>query len=301
MPTLNELVDEVKASLTGYTLRQDRITYLANPTGLTTTGTSITVGSDNNLAKGIIEIDDELLWIDSFDKGTQTLNVIPGFGRGYQGTNPAPHSQYAQITLSPTFPRVNIKKAINDTIAAVFPQLWSLSSTTLTYNTVQTTYALPDDCEDVLAVSWQSTGPTKEWLPVRNWRLDAMANQAAFNSTSSISIYDRIDAGRTIQIWYTTEPNTLDSNSDDFADVTGLPETAKDVIILGACARLLTFIDAGRINLTSAESDLADSKLPSQAGTNISKYVYALYQTRLKEEAGKLQGRYPVKIHYTRR
>ena len=301
MPTLSELVDEVKASLTGYTLRQDRITYLANPAGLTTTGTSITVGSDNNLAKGVIEIDDELLWIDSFDKGTQTLNVIPGFGRGYQGTNPAPHSQYAQITLSPTFPRVNIKKAINDTIASVFPKLWSLSSTTLSYNTIQTTYALPDDCEDVLAVTWQTTGPTKEWYPVRNWRLDAMANQATFNSTSTISIYDRIDAGRTIQIWYTTEPNTLDSNSDDFADVTGLPETAKDVIILGACARLLTFIDAGRINLTSAESDLADTKLPSQAGTNISKYVYALYQTRLKEESSKLQGRYPVKIHYTRR
>ncbi len=54
MPTLNELVDEVKANLQGYALRQDRITYVANPAGLTTTSTSITVGSSSNLAKGII-------------------------------------------------------------------------------------------------------------------------------------------------------------------------------------------------------------------------------------------------------
>ena len=72
MPTLNDLVDEVKANLQGYALRQDRITYVANPSGLTTTSTQITVGSGGNLAKGIIEIDDELIWIDSFDKANNT-------------------------------------------------------------------------------------------------------------------------------------------------------------------------------------------------------------------------------------
>ena len=68
MPTFEQLVDEVKASLQGYTLRQDRITYVTNASGLTTTTTGITVGSADNLAKGIIEIDDELIWVDRFDK-----------------------------------------------------------------------------------------------------------------------------------------------------------------------------------------------------------------------------------------
>ena len=294
------MVDEVRSNLAGYTMRQDRITYLANPSGLTTTERSVIIGSSTNLAKGIIEIDDELLWIDSFDKTTSTLNVIPGFGRGYANTTPAPHQRYAQVTLAPTFPRVSIKQAINDTINSVFPKLWAISSTTFTFNTVQTTYSLPDDAQDILAVSWQTTGPTQEWLPVRNWRPDSMANRSAFNSTTTISIYDRIDAGRTVQVWYTTTPNTLDSNTDEFADVTGLPETARDVIVLGACSKLLTYVDAGRINLTSAEADAADSKIPSQASTNSAKYIYALYQTRLKEEASKLQGQYPVRIHFTR-
>ena len=119
MPTLNEMVDEVRSSLAGYTLRQDRITYLTS--AINTTTTAINIGSSANLAKGIIEIDDELIWIDNFNQSTSTLNAAPGFGRGYQGTAPAPHSQYAQITLTPTFPRVTIKKAINDVINSLYP------------------------------------------------------------------------------------------------------------------------------------------------------------------------------------
>jgi hypothetical protein len=280
-------------------MRQDRITYLANANGITTTSSAITIGSSSNLAKGVIEIDDELIWIDSFDKTSSVLNVIPGFGRGFQGTNPAPHAQYAQVTLSPTFPRVTIKQAINDTINSVFPKLWAINSTTFYYNSAKITYALPDDCQEILGVSWETTGSTREWLPVRKWRMDAMANVAAFGSTSTISIYDDIQAGRNVQVWYTTEPNTLESNTEDFADITGLPESCRDVVTLGASYKLLSYLDAGRINLTSAEADAADSKIPSQAGTNSAKYILALYQQRLNEEAGKLQGKYPVKLHYT--
>ena len=52
------MVDEIKSNLQGYTLRQDRISYVANPAGLTTTSSAITIGSASNLAKGTIEIDD---------------------------------------------------------------------------------------------------------------------------------------------------------------------------------------------------------------------------------------------------
>jgi hypothetical protein len=300
MPTLDELVDEVKANLQGYALRQDRITYVANPSGLTTTSTEIVVGSQNNLAKGIIEIDDELIWIDNFDKASNTLSVIPGFGRGYQGTTASPHAQYAQVTLSPTFPRNNIKKAINDTINSFYPKLWIASSYTFTFNASQTTYPLPDDCEDILFISWQTTGSSQEWLPVNRWRLDGMANAATFNTQNTINIYENVQPGRTIQVWYTATPNTLDANTDDFADVTGLPDSCKDVVTLGAAYKLLSYLDAGRINLSSAEADLNDSKIPSSAGVAASRYIFALYQQRLNEEALKLADKYPIRIHYTR-
>lgn len=300
MPTFNELIGEVKSKLIGYTLNQDRLTYVKDTGGITASSLTITAGSNDNFAKGIIEIDDELIWIDLYNRSTGVLNVIPGFGRGYNGTQPAPHAQNAQITLSPVFPRVIIKQAINDTIQAMGEKIYAVNSTTFTYNSAVTTYALPDDAETVLSVSWESVGPSKEWIPVRRWRQDRMASAAAFNSNITVSIYDPITPGRTVLVWYTTEPTTLTSNDQDYASVTGMPETSKDVVVLGACARLLSFIDAGRINFTSAEADMADAKIPYNGGTNVSRYVYALYQQRLNEEAARLQNLYPVKIHFNR-
>lgn len=298
--TFAQMVDEVRSNLAGYTLRQDRITNLTNTGGINTSELAIKIGNSENLAKGIIEIDDELIWVNSFDRQNLTLNAIQGFGRGYGGTTPAPHAQNAMVTLTPTFPRVNVKKAINDTINSLYPKLFAVNSITFTFNAAQIAYALPDDARDVLYVSWQTPGPSREWLPVNRWRIDRMANVSAFNTTKTVNIYEKIMPGRTVQVYYSTIPNDLTNNSDDFATVTGLPETSRDVITLGAAYRLLSYLDTGRINLSSAEADINDNKLPSTAGASASKYVFALYQQRLMEESTKLQDRFPIRVHYTK-
>ena len=298
MPTLSDIIDEVRSSLAGYTLRQDRITYLDS--AISSTDLAIPIGSSSNLAKGIIEIDSELIWIDNFEQASSTLNAAPGFGRGYQNTNASPHAQYAQVTLSPTFPKVMIQKAINDVINSLYPKLWAVASTTFTFNASQTTYPLPDDLESILYMSWQTTGSSLEWLPINRWRADPMANISAFNTTNTVNIYENIQPGRTVQVYYTTTPNTLDNPTDDYTDVTGLPASSVEVVVLGACYKLLSYVDAGRINLSSAEADLNDTKIPSTAGVASSRYIFALYQQRLNEEALKLQDKYPIRIHYTK-
>jgi hypothetical protein len=115
-----------------------------------------------------------------------------------------------------------------------------------------------------------------------------------------VNIYEKIMPGRTVQVYYSTIPNNLTNNTDDFAAVTGLPESCRDVVVFGASYRLLSYIDTGRINLSSAEADINDTKIPSSAGASSSKYTFALYQQRLQEEATKLQDRFPIRIHYTR-
>ena len=300
MPTLSDLIDEVKTNLQGYTLRQDRITYLANVGGITSTSTTVTVGSANNLAKGIIEIDDELLLVDTYDKTSNTLTIMPGFGRGYQHSTAVSHNQYAPVILSPQFPRISIKQAINDTINSVYPKLWGNYTTTLTYNPAVTTYALPADIQDVTTLAWQSVGPSKEWIPVTRWRPDKMANTTAFPTGKTVSIYDSITPGRTIQVAYKKAPTILTNAADDFVTVTGLPTTCRDVICLGAAYKLVSYLDSGRVNLTSAEADAADTKIPSTAGTSVAKYIFALYQQRLEEESAKLLNQYPSRPHHIR-
>ncbi len=298
MATLNDMIAEVRSSLAGFTLRQDRISYLTS--AINTTDTAIQIGSSSNLAKGIIEINDELIWVDNFDKQNNTMNAAPGFGRGYQGTSPSPHAVNSQVILTPSFPRTNIQQAINDTINSVYPKLFAVYSTTFTFNASQVTYALPDAARNVIYMSWQTTGSSREWLPIDKWRQDLMANSATFNTQKTVNIYENIQPGRTVQVWYAANPQTMTSGTDDFSAVTGLPESSRDVIVYGAAYRLLSFIDPGRINLTSAESDLADSKVPGSAGSTNSRYIYALYQQRLQDESLKLTGNFPIRIHYTK-
>ena len=299
MPSFSQMTSEVQSNLQGYSLRQDRITWLATSGGISATDLTIKIGSADNLAKGIVQIDGELIWVNSFDRQNLTLNVAPGFGRGYMGTTPSPHAENAQIILTPTFPITMIQQAINDAINSLYPKLFQVSSTTFTYNAAQIAYPLPDDARDVLYASWQTPGPSREWLPINRWRIDRMANVASFNTTKTVNLYEKIVPGRTVQVYYSTIPSNLTNDNDDFAAVTGLPESSRDVVTLGAAYRLLSYIDTGRINLSSAEADLADTKLPSTAGASASKYIFALYQQRLQEESTKLQDRFPIRLHYT--
>jgi len=299
MATFGQMTDEVSRKLAGFTLRQDRQTHLT--TAINTTATSITVASATNVSTGVIQIDDELIYVDSYDRNSGVLS-IPPYGRGYNGTSASSHAVGARVIVSPTFPSVDIKEAINNSIQAVFPDLYSTGTHTFSYSTAKSTYPLPDEVETVLGVSFQTTGPSKEWLPIRGWRVDPMANTTAFNSRNSISLYSGVEPGRTVQVFYTSEPTVMDSNDDDFEIVTGLPASCKDVIVLGASARLASFVDPGRLTFGSAESD-QQSQIAGRsygAGTNTAKYLLALYDKRLAEESRKLTDRNPTRIHFTR-
>jgi hypothetical protein len=299
MATFGQMTDEVSRKLAGFTLRQDRQTHLT--AAVNATATNITVASATNISTGVIQIDDELIYVDSYDRNSGVLS-IPPYGRGYNGTSAATHQNGARVIVSPTFPSVDIKEAINDTIQAVYPDLYATATHTFSYSTAKSTYALPDEAETVLGVSFQTTGPSKEWLPIRSWRVDSMANTSAFNSRNSISLYSGVEPGRTVQIFYTSAPTVMDTNDDEFEIVTGLPVSSKDVIVLGAAARLASFVDPGRLTFGSAESD-QQSQIAGRsygAGTNTAKYLLALYDKRLAEESRKLTDRNPTRIHFTR-
>ena len=303
--TLTNLIDEVLINLAGYTYQQDRTTYLGS--SVTTTVSSVasptvlTLGSTENIGKGIVEIDEELLWVDTFDRVANTATVAP-YGRGYLGTTAATHSAEAKVTISPTFPRFNVKKAINDTIAALGSTIFAAKSTTFTYNAAQNTYDFNDlNIQNVLSMSWQDVGPTQEWIPIRRWRFDSSADATAFGSNAqTVTIYDYITPGRTVQVIYATDPEVFTSNSEVFTTQTGLPASCKDVVVLGASYRLLTYLDPARAGQQSPQADETDSKRPYGASQTATRQLLALYTQRLNEETQRQQIAYPIRVHYSR-
>jgi hypothetical protein len=296
MTTFNDMVEEVLINLEGFTLRQDRTTYLT--AAIDYNDLTMSLASGDNIGKGIVEIDDELIHLDSVDRSDRSATISP-FGRGYRGTTTAEHALNTKVTFAPSFPKISVKRAINDTIRAVYPNIFGVASTTFTYNAAQTTYSLPVNAETVLALSWDSIGPSGEWIPIRRWRQDPTAASSEYATTNSISIYDSLVPGRTVQVIYTKEPTTLSSGSDVFTTVTGLSESVRDVIIYGAAYRMVSFLDPGRLTFTSPEADQNDTTRQFGAGTNTARYLLALYQQRLQEESQRLHGKYPVRVHYT--
>ena len=296
MTTFNDMVEEVLINLEGFTLRQDRTTYLTS--GIDSDDLSIALASGDNIGKGILEIDDELLHIDSVDRSDRSAVISP-FGRGYRGTTAAAHTINTKVTFAPSLPRLSVKRAINDTIRAIYPNVYGIASTTFTYNPSVTTYSLPADAETVLAVSWDTIGPSNEWLPVRRWRHDPTSNVGEYATGNAISIYEPIVPGRTINVVYSKTPTTLTNANDVFTTVTGLEETSRDLIVYGAAYRMVSFIDPGRLSFTSPEADQNDTTRQFGSGTNTARYLLALYQQRLQEESNRLNGKYPVRVHYT--
>ena len=295
MTTFNDLVEEVLINLEGFTLRQDRTTYLTS--AIDNNDLTLALASGDNIGKGIVEIDDELLHIDSVDRSDRSATISP-FGRGYRGTTAASHSLNSKVTFAPSFPRISVKRAINDTLRAIYPNVYGVASYTFTFNASQNTYQLPAAAETIIAVSWDTIGSSQEWLPIRRWRHDPMANSTDFANGNSITLNEAILPGRTVQVVYAKTPTPLSTNNDVFTTVTGLEETSRDLVVYGASYRMASFLDPGRLTFTSPEADANDQTRPFGSGTSTARYLYSLYQQRLQEETNRINGKYPVRVHY---
>ena len=295
MTTFNDLAEEVLINLEGFTMRQDRTTYLT--AAIDDNDLSIALASGDNIGKGILEIDDELLHIDSVDRSDRSAVISP-FGRGYRGTTAASHSVNAKVVFAPSFPRISVKRAINDTLRAIYPNVYGVATYTFTFNASQNTYQLPVAAETIIAVSWDSIGPSGEWIPIRRWRHDPMAATADYANGNTITLNEAIVPGRTVQVVYAKTPTPLSADADVFTTTTGLEETSRDLIVYGASYRMASFLDPGRLTFTSPEADANDQTRPFGSGTSTARYLLALYQQRLQEETNRLNGKYPVRVHY---
>ena len=307
MATLTDMINEVSMNLSGYTLQQDRATHITADVAATasTIAAPITLAlaSTDSVGKGIVEIDEELFWVDNYDRVGNTATIAP-YGRAYIGTTLAAHTAGTKVTIAPTFPRFTIKRAINDTISAIGSSIFAANTTTITSNSAVSAFRLPTtgttlNIRNILAIAYQALGSSKEWIPIRSYRFDGNANSTAFDSLQSVSIYDYIPSGRSVQVVYATDPTPFTTNAQEFATQTGLPESCKDLIILGATYRLLSNLDPARAAMVSPQADETDSKRPYGSSQSLTKQVYALFNQRLNEEVKSQQEKYPIRVHYS--
>jgi hypothetical protein len=297
MSTFGQLADRVEAVLHAYTENTEPSTWLT--TSATSTTTTLTVHDASVVGRGYIQVDDEIVFVHSTDNVANTLTLAP-WGRGQRGTTAATHSQNAKIIVSPLFPRQEIKNAINNTIDAMYPSVFAIGSYDFDYIAAQYSYQIPSAVQNVLSVTYSLVGPSKEWFPSRAWQLDRVADDDAFSTGKSLSIYSEIVPGQTVHVTYSKRPTLLVNDSDSYETVTGFPSYSEDVAIYGAAFRMVSFLDPSRLGPQSAAADMLDGIRPNGSGQNASRFLYNIYQQRLNEVANNQRRQYPIRSHYQR-
>lgn len=291
MSTLNQVIDSTILYLSGFSSQQDRATYLTQ--NLTASDLSFTVHDPTAVTRGIIEIDNEILQVDLVDRSASQLTVPP-YGRGFRGTSAVTHNAGVRVAASPQFPRHTVRQAVNDAILAVYPDVYAVFSETLVSEAAKTNYILTNTkARTVLRVDYENVGPTGEWTPSRRYELHPF-----MASGTQISIYDRATAGYNMRV-RTAGPPTVVGDDQDFS-LTGLPDSAEDLVRLGAAYRLVPNIETPLLSGLSAQADFAANMRPVGGAERLGKYMLGLYQTRLQEVRRQQQMENPIRAHYER-
>lgn len=296
MSTFGQLADRVESVLHGYTENSEPTSWLT--AAANSTATTLSVADASVFGRGYIQIDDEMLFVNNTDNVANTLTLSP-WGRGQRNTTAAAHSANVKVMASPIFPRQEIKNAINDTIQAMYPEVFAVKSTDFDFIAARTTYQLPADFDDTLAVTYSTIGPSREWMPTRAYTIDKTADVDAFSSTKSISVYSGIVPGQTVHVVYRAAPSVLVNESDNYS-ATGLPSYSEDVAIYGAAFRMISFLDPSRLGPQSAMADALDGVRPAGSGQNASKFLFSIYNQRLKEVSDRQRRDHPIRSHYQR-
>ncbi|OEJ24296.1 hypothetical protein AS594_07135 [Streptomyces agglomeratus] len=285
MPTFNQLVTRVKQQTMGFTLDQASVSELAAPMDADDTSFTCDSGTVANLSRGIVEIDDELILVKTFEPTSGVVSVMGlANGRGYEGTTAAAHAANALVTASPAFPRARIKEALNDTITALYPHLVVFDTTEITYNAAQMEYELPAAVKDVWYVVAKTVGPSKISQPMSNWRYNPKARTTDFASGKSIQLFDAITPGQAVKVVYAKAPATLSAGADDFATVTGYPDRYVDLVLYGTLKRVLPALLSGRLQQQSVEATERAMLVSPRDISSAIQMNASLYAERLEEE-----------------
>ena len=299
MATLNQLTEQTLGEINGYVRNQESVTIALN----TVDGDDLSIAVDDaaSISKGIIEIDDELLYVKKSIAASGTLSILGTtanpVGRGWRGTAATSHVSGSVVRNNPLFPRTQVKRAMLETIKGMnFPVI---KETNFDFTGSQYAYSIPDEVVDITGVSWELPDSTGVWAIIKRWRIDTnYYDEDTDTYGQAIVLNEAPMAGARINVQYTAYPTTIDGE-DELTD-SGLPSSCEDVVRLGAMYRLLSTVDPGKVIATSVSADVLDQPVSAGASTTAAKYLFQLYSVRLAEEVAKQQANFLNIIQYQR-
>ena len=293
--TYSSLVDEIISNLRGYTSAPDQMTSLT--TAITATSERLKLDDIAEVSKGVIEIGSELIYVKSVDTPTSEA-VSKVAWRGFRGTLAEAHAAGDTVTYSPVFPRSVVEREINNVIRAIYPLVFGVKFHEFTPTGVTPQYDLPVGANRVMDVNMY-LDTTLGWERLRSW--DVRQNVGAPSVTGiQLDLFGRFWTGKLVRVLYAVAPTPLVNPTDVFTTVTGLPESAKDIITLGVMWRLAQNLDIARLPVATVEADELGQTRAVGSAMQIASTFYKLYLQAMERERQRLNEAYPARIHLVR-
>lgn len=292
MSTLTQMIEDVRAYLRSYTRDQELSSYLTAE--LSESSLTMNVGDAQVISRGRIEIDSELLWVQSVDRSNSAVTLAP-YGRGLDGTTPAVHALNSRIIVQPLYPKQMVKDIINQVITGLGGQLYGLDTVEITSDSATVAYEVPEYTQRVLNINSRYDNLYEDSEYARRWKFDPTSGSSS--TGKMIYIYDRLSHETPLDVTIFRKPLTLSDGQDFSASL--LPTTAYDVVVLGAAARLMSTAASYMASTRSIEAAQLDQKSDSNSVLTQAKFLQSLFLQRLEEEKANLLNSYVARSHYT--
>ena len=291
MSQVGDIIDKTNRQLlSGIVEERNKITA-----SLTTTATSLTLLYDlDGIRKGsVIQIGQEQMYVWAVTTASKTLTV----DRGFNGTTAQTHSANAIVTLNPRFPRNQILEAINDELADLSSPvngLFQIKTTEIQYNGSDRMINLSGvtGLQNVYSVHYRYQ--SDDYPRVAKFRLLRDMPVTDFASGYALALDSGPGRSGKLVIKYKANFDFVSNESDDLVLASGLPDTAEDIIVIGAQLRLMAPREIKR-NFTESQGDTRRAnEVPPGAVTSSMTSLMRMRRDRVTAEAQRLQRLYPT-------
>lgn len=289
--TVTQLVEETKRLLYG----AGRMTLNRTAGAVGSADTTVTCEFDLNDAarNSFISIDDEIMYVLSANVSAKQLTVI----RGYLGTTAATHALGALIEVNARFPRVYIKRALQQEIDSWGTRLYKVTASNISFDSTTRIYDL--GISNFIAIIDARVSPypgrTTRSNPYR-WTVLRDQDTTVFPSGSAFEFLGdtpptgvvRIKAAQKFDV------STWADNTDVEATI-GLTTAMCAIPPVGAAWRLMSAKEIGRTNLQAQPEPRRAEESPAGHAASVAAQLKKLRDDLIDEERWTLMNRYPLK------
>jgi hypothetical protein len=240
-------------------------------TSLPLTGGILSIDEESAIGPGsVLEIDEELVFVDSYNQNTSTATVR----RGYDGTTKAAHTTESFVRIPTRWPRHSQIDALRESLEALFPSLYSVATETGTTDSMRYVPLPLATCE-VLRVQWQNGS---RWT---DCQAELFATYPLDDSYAAVQLENGVPPNVLCNLRYGIRPVLPDDSATDIANYA---EKWTRLIVVDAAVRLLSGVDIDAVTQEYLTEQIRLERFPVRSGSSITQSLIR-YREYLLEQA----------------